>query len=275
MPSAVSWRYDYGTEPWLRWLVRAGLAAVFGVYVGVLAMLAFVFLTVLVAGGVEARLFAILLALVGGPFSLLYLLPMLRDRTQRPTTFTGQERVIPLKEHVAVTVGGALVLGGALLVDPRLAGGLFVGGLAAGVAGVVFSTRGEIDPGTATAADRAREWDLSRVTDYSTRRIGPFVVVSFSASGPGSFGAVPSWILVPATVADDATAALQEIVATTDGDAGRDPNPAVRAVAVAFAVLLFGTGAAAVTQLDGPIGWWAATITGLFGVIFLAVAREG
>ncbi len=251
------------------------MAALFGVYVGLLATLAVAFVTFLVAGGTELRLFVVLLALVGGPFSLLYLLPMLRDRSQRPTTFTGQERVISPREQVACAVTGALVLGGALLVEPLLAAGVFVAGVAAGVAGVVCSTRGEIDPESGTGENRSREWDLSRVTDYGTRRIGPLVLVSLSASGPGSFGTVPSWLLVPASAAAEVTAALDETVATAEDEPGRDPNPAVRAVAVALSVLLFGTGAAAVTQLGGPVGWWAGVITGLFAVLFLFVAREG
>ncbi|AQL42004.1 hypothetical protein BV210_04395 [Halorientalis sp. IM1011] len=275
MPSAVSWRYDYGTEPWLRWLVRAGMAAVFGVYAGILALGVLGVVLVFFVGSMEVRLFVLLLALIGGPFSLLYLLPMITDESQRKLPFTGREPRIPGRERVATGIVGGLTLAVAMVIDERLALALFAAGFLAGVVGVVCSTRGEIDPETATYADHYRERDLSRATDFSTRWIGPFVVVSLSASGPGSFGAVPSWILVPATVADDATAALDEIVAKTEDETDRDPNPAVRAVAVAFAVLLFGTGAAAVTQLGGPVGWWAATIMGFFGVIFLAVAREG
>ncbi|SEN25733.1 hypothetical protein SAMN05216388_1002172 [Halorientalis persicus] len=275
MPSAVSWRYDYGTEPWLRWLVRAGMGAVFGVYAGILALGSLGVVLVFFVGSTEVKLLVVLLALVGGPFSLLYLLPMITDRSQRKLPFTDREPRIPGRERVVVGIVGGLALAVATAIDEWLALALFAAGFLAGTVGVVCSTRGEIDPETATYENEYREWDLARVTDYSARRLGPLVVVTPSASGPGRFGAVPSWLLVPVTVADDATAALDEIVATTEADPGRDPNRAVRAVAVAFAVLLFGTGAAAVTQLDGPIGWWAATITGFFAVIFLAVAREG
>lgn len=274
MPLAVSWRYDYGTEPWLRWLVRAGLAALFGGYVGILALLAVAVVTILVAGRPELRLLVVVLALVGGPFSLLYLLPMLRDRSQRPRTFTGRERVIPIREHVACAAVGAAALGGAFLVDPRLAGGLVACGLAAGVVAYVCSTRGEIDPESGTAQNDSREWDLSRVTDYSTRRLGPFALVSLSASGPGSFGTVPARLLVPRSVAADVTAALDAVVARGDEHDGRDPNPAVRAVALGFAVVLL-VGAVVLTQVAGPVGWYAAVFAGLFAAIFLAVAREG
>jgi hypothetical protein len=274
MPATVSWRYDYSTEPWLRWLVRAGMAAVFGVYAGMLALGALGLVLVFFVGSTEVRLLVVVLALIGGPFSLLYLLPMLTDRSQRNLPFSGREPTIPGRERVLAGIVGGPTLAAALVIDQRLAGGLFAVGFLAGAVGVACSTHGEIDPESGTASNDYREWDLSRVTDYSTRRIGPLVVVSLSASGPGSFGAVPSWLLVPATVADDATAALDEILDTTEDDPARDPNPAVRAVAGSFAVLLV-IGAVALTRLGGPVGWWAAAVTGLFAVVFLVVAREG
>jgi hypothetical protein len=225
-------------------------------------------------GSTELRLLVLLFALVGGPFSLLYLLPMLTDQSQRKLPFSGREPTIPGRERVAAGIVGGLTLAGAVLIDQRLALALFATGLLAGAVGFVCSTRGEIDPESGTASNGYREWEFSRVTGYSTRRIGPFVVVSLSASGPGSFGTVPSWLLVPATVADDATTALDTILDTTEADAGRDPNPAVRAVAGGFAVLLL-IGAVALTQVGGPVGWWGAAVTGLFALVFLAVAREG
>ncbi|RXK48500.1 hypothetical protein [Halorientalis pallida] len=274
MSSAVSWRYDYGTEPWLRWLVRAGMAAVFGVYAGIVALGALGLVLVFVVGSTELRLLVVVLALVGGPFSLLYLLPMLTDESQRKLPFSGREPTIPGRERVAAGIAGGPTLATALVIDRRLAGGLFVAGFLAGAVGVACSTHGEIDPDSGTASNDYREWDLSRVTGYSTRRIGPLVIVRLSASGPGSFGAVPSWLLVPAAVADDATAALDAIVETSGDESERDPNPAVRAVAGAFAVLLV-VGAVALTRLGSPVGWWAAAVTGLFALVFLAVAREG
>lgn len=274
MPSTVSWRYDYDTEPWLRWLVRAGMGAVFGVYAGILALGLLGVVLVFFVGSTEVRLVVVVLALIGGPFSLLYLLPMLTDASQRKLPFTGRERTVPPRERVAAGIVGGPALAGALWVDRRLALVLLVGGFLAGAVGVVCSTRGEVDPETGTASNGYREWGLARVTAYSTYRIGPLVVVSLSASGPGSFGAVPSWLLVPASTADDATAALDAILAASEDSSGRDPDPVVRAVAGGFAVLLL-AGAVALTRLAGPVGWWAAAVTGLFGVLFLAVARDG
>ncbi len=275
MPSTVSWRYDTTTERWLYWLLLAGAAAVYGAFGVVLAGAAVALFLALVAGSTELRLVVVVLALVGGPFSLLYLLPMLRDPAQRPTFYPdGVERRLRARERVTVGVVGALGLVGSAWVDPRLAVGLFLGGACAGLLALTCSTRGRIDPGTATAESGPREWDLSRVTGYTVRRMGPLALVTLGAAGPGSFGTVPSRIVVPTDALDDVTAALDAVVADVGGEAGRDPNPAVRAVAVAFALLFAGGGTAA-ALFAGAVGWYAAAVGLLFAAVFLLVAREG
>ena len=277
MPSTVSWRYDTTTERWLYWLLLVGAAAVYGAFGVVLAGAAIALFLVLVGGSTGLRLLVALLVLVGGPFSLLYLLPMLRDPAQRPTFYPdGVERRLRTRQRVGVGVVGALVLAGSAWVDPRLAVGLFLGGACAGLLALTCSTRGCIDPGTATAESGPREWDLSRVTGYTIRRIGPLAVVSLEASGPGSFGTVPSRIAVPTAVVADVRAALDAVVADVgEGDeGGRGSNPAVRAVAVAFAVLFAGGGVAA-ALFAGAVGWYAAAVGLLFAGVFLLVAREG
>lgn len=275
MPSAVSWRYDHTTERWLRWLLFASAAAVYGAFGVVLAAAGVALVVALVAGSTELRLLAVVLALVGGPFSLLYLLPMLRDPAQRPTLYpNGVERRLRSRERVAAVVVGVIVLAAAAWVESRLAVGLFLGGACAGLLALACSTRGRIDPEAATAETGVREWDLSRVTGYGVRRVGPLAVVSLDASGPGRLGTVPSRIVVPSPVLDDVTAALDAVISDADEDGGRDPNPAVRVAAVAFAVLFAGGGVTA-ALFAGAIGWYAAAVGLLFAAIFLLVAREG
>jgi hypothetical protein len=274
MAESVSWEYDYTTEPWLRWLVRAGAASVVGAYFGMLAMGGFSVLVLLIGGDPALKLLVVVLALVGGPFSLLYLWPMLRDADQRPAPFSGRERRTPLREWLVAGVVGLVVLAGAMVIEPVLAGGLFVCGLLAGAVGVLCSTRGTIDPEASTMERSHREWGLSRVTGYDTRRVGPLVVISLDASGPGSFGTVPSRVAVPATVAGDVTAALDAVVETDRETEGRDPNAAVRVVAVLFASLFAGGGLIGAVSLD-RLGWYVGLIGLLFAGIFLLVAREG
>jgi len=275
MPSRVSWTYDYTTEAWLRWLARAGAAALLGGYLAFFGSAAVTLVVALLSGGPAIWLLVAVFVLVGGPFSLLYLLP-LRDPDQRSgLVFSGRERRVPLREWLACGLVGAAIFGtSAFFVRPLLAVGLAAAGLAAGVVAVRCSTRGTIDPETATAEHGQREWDLSRVTGYGTRRLGPLVLVSFEAAGPGRLGTVPSRITVPATVADDATAALDAIVTADREVETREPNTAVRVVALCFTALFAGGSVAAVVAIPS-LGWYVAAIGLLFGSIFLFVAREG
>jgi hypothetical protein len=275
MPSAVSWRYDHTTERWLRWCLLAGVAALFGAYALALAGAAVSLLLALVAGSTGLRLLVALLVLVGGPFSLLYLLPLLRDPDQRPRLLAGNaDGSILTRERVVAGVLGAVVLAASFRVEPHLGIGLFLVGALAGLVAVCCSTRGRIDPGTATAETGSREWDLSRVTGYTTRRAGPLAVVSLHASGPGRFGTVPSWILVPVPALEDAAAALDAVAAGAEAGTDREPNPAVRAVAVGLAVISAAGGLAAALFVE-LVGWYAAAIGLLFAAVFLLVAREG
>lgn len=274
MPSPVTWTYDYTTEPWLRWAVRAGAGALLGLYLAFVAAGVVSVGLVLLSGDPALIALVVLFALVGGPLSLLYLLPMILTADQRPGPFTGRERRVPLREWLTAGVAGALAIAAAFLLHPLLAGALFVAGVAAGVVGVLCSTRGRIDPETATVERDQREWDLSRVTEYTTRSVGPLVVVSLDASGPGSFGTVPSRIAVPKREAAAVTAVLDGIVTADTETDQRDPNPAVRAVALLFAAGLVTAGLGAALYIQ-PLGWWMAAMCLLFAGIFLFVAREG
>ena len=100
------------------------------------------------------------------------------------------------------------------------------------------------------------------------------MLVSFQAAGPGRLGTVPSRIVVPAAAADGVTAVLDEILAVDREVETREPNTAVRVVALCFAVLFAGGAIVAAVALD-TIGWYVAAIGLLFGSIFLFVAREG
>ena len=275
MPAPVSWTYDYTTEPWLRWLARAGAAALLGGYLvffgsGVVGLVA-----AMLSGGPAIWLLVALLALVGGPFSLLYLLPLLRDSDQRRgLVFSGRERRVPLREWLAAGVVGAIVLGASALVSPLFAGGLFACGAVAGIVAALCSTRGTIDPGSATAERGQREWDLSRVTGYDTSRFGPFVLVSIETAGPRRVGSVPSRLLVPASAAADVTAALDAITAGDREVDVRDSNTTVRVVALLFA-LLFAAGGVGLGWLADSAGWLVAASGLVFAGVFLVVAREG
>lgn len=279
MPDEVSWRYDATTQPWLRGLFLVGSGLLYGVQVLVLGAVLVVLGMLLWTGSWELRLLVALFALVGGPLSLLYLLPMVRDPDQRPTFYPGSvERTLSIRAKALLGVVGASLLAGAGAVDPWLAGGLVVTGVLAGAAYVLAATRGSLDPQTATLRTRERTFDLARVAGYRSRRLGPLALVTLSVpTRPGRFGGPPSRVLVPADRLDDVTAALDTVVAANADHTveGREPNPAVRWVAAALALGFVAAGVGGVVLVGAGVGWYVAALCGLFAVVFLFVAREG
>jgi hypothetical protein len=273
---SVSWQHDATTRRWLRLPLLLGLGVVDGIAVlvagAVLAMLAFVLLT----GTAEARLLVVLFALIGGPLSLVYLLPVLRDPAQRPSFLGTEHRQLSGRQRAAVGVVGAAVLALSWWLDPRLAAIVAGLGVLGGAVYALSATRGTIDPEDATLRVAAREYDLAPVTGYRTRRFGPVALVTVSAPNrPGRFGRVPSRFRVPTDRLDEVTAALDGVVATAPSETGRPSNPAVRLVAGGMALLFLAVGVAAAVLVDGVVGWYVAAVCGLFAVILLAVAREG
>lgn len=279
MPDSVTWRHDATTRRWLRvlFLVAAGL--LHGVVVLVGAALLFVVGLALWRGSTAVRALIVLLALVGGPVSLLYLLPMLRDPAQRPQFYPEGMTVgpgLPVRQRAVLGVVGAGLLAGCWWLDPRLAAVVVAGGVLAGVAYAVAATRGTVDPERAVLETGAREFALDRVTGYRTRRVGPVALVRFVAPArPGRLGRAPSFVVVPSDRLPDVEAALDSVVARVAPGEGREPNPQVRLVAGGLALLFLAVGAAAVVAIGAVIGWYVAALCWLFGAILLLVAREG
>lgn len=278
MPGSVSWRYDATTQPWLRALFLAGAGLVYGLSALVAVATIVFFLGVLWSGSTGLRLLVVLLALVGGPLSLLYLLPVIRDPDQRPTLrLEGMEPMLSLRAKVVVGLVGAAVLGGAVVVDRRFPLVLTVCGALAGGTYLFAATRGEIDPEARTIRSHTREFDLSPVEGYRTRTLGSLTLLTLSVPArPGRFGGVPSRLLVPSERVGEVTAALDAAIegSKSEGE-GREPNPAVRWVAVAMALGCVGTGVGAFVLVGAGMGWYIAAMGGLFGVVFAYVAWEG
>jgi hypothetical protein len=277
MADPVEWRHDATTEPWLRVALLAGGALLHGVFALLLAAALAALVLVFWRGSWTLRALVVVLALVGGPFSLLYLVPAFADPEGRPWFgIEGVERPLTWPGRVALGVGGAAVLCGALWLSPALAATLTGLGALAGVTYFAFATRGRLDPATATLETQTREFDLGRVTDYRVRRVGPVAFVTLrTPNRPGQL-VTPSLVRVPATRLDDVTGALDAVVAGMDEErSGRDPNPAVRAVGGALALLFLAVGVGAFAVADAGVGWYAALLSWLFAGILLLVAREG
>lgn len=279
MVGSVTWRHDATTQRWLRVLYLLAAALLHGVAVlvavGGLALAGVTLWT----GSTGTRVLVVLLALVGGPASLLYLLPMLRDPDQRPSFYPEGMTAgldLSLRRRGALGLAGGAVLAGAWWLDPRLVAAAVGVGVLAGLASVVATTRGTIDPDRAVLDTGARAFALDRVTGYRTRSLGPLALVTLAVPArPGRLGRSTTWVLVPAARLADVTAALDAVVASSDPDTGREPNPQVRLAAGGLALLFLGIGAGAALAIGAAVGWYVAALCWLFGVILLLVAREG
>lgn len=278
MVTAVEWRHDATTEPWLRVALLVGGALLYGVFALLLAAALAAVVLVLWRGSWTLRALVVVLALVGGPFSLLYLVPALADPDGRPSFgVAGVERPLTWRGRVALGVVGAVVLGGALWLSSVFAAVLASLAALTGVAYLAFATRGRLDPSTATLETPTREFDLERVTGYRVRRLGPVAFVSLrTPNRPGQF-VTPSLVRIPVDRLAAARDALDAVIAETEreGPSGRDPNPAVRAVSLALALLFLAVGGGALAVVDAGVGWYVALLSWLFAGIFLLVAREG
>jgi hypothetical protein len=274
MVEPVTWRQDATTERWLRGLFLAGAGAAYGALALFLGAVGLGMGVGLLRGSWELRLVFVVLLVVGGPFSLLYLVPALASEGRLSFGPADAEPVLSRRALVAVGgVGAALLLGVGWLA-PAVAAGLFGVGLLAGIGYLACATRGRLDPATATLVVHRpeREVDLGRVTGYRVRRLGPVALVTLDT--PGAF-ATPAALRVPSDRLAAVTDALDAVVAGNVPDEGRDPNPAVRAVALGLALLFVAVGMGALLLVEVGIAWYVALLSWLFAGIFGLVAREG
>lgn len=277
MAETVEWRHDATTEPWLRVALLTGSGLLYGAVTLFAALVAVGFGLVLWTGSWTLRALVVVLLLVGGPFSLLYLVPAFADPDGRPSMGAGAPDP-PLSRRERATVGavGAAVLAAGLWLSPALAAAVAGLGVLAGLTYLAFTTRGRLDPATATLETPTRSLDVGRATGYRVRRVGPVAFVTLRVPNrPGKL-VTPTFLRVPTERLDDATAALDGVVTGRDDeDSGRDPNPAVRWVAAGLALLFLAVGAGALVLVDAGIAWYLAVLSWLFAAIFLLVAREG
>lgn len=233
----------------------------------------------------------VLLALVGGPFSLLYLVAAFADSEKRPT--------LPLLElcresvdlgRLAVAVALGVVAGLALVSTGfgLLLLVLIVLPVLSVVVGV-HSSDGELDAGRGTLRVRRRgsgdgTVNLNDLNGYRRFDVGDLVLFRFSyEEGYGGLTA-PFGVGVPSEVASAVERAIEAGVdasARDDPDGGIDAsgaNPLVRPLLVGFGLLFVGL--ALSLGFLGPESYvrnllgllFPASLLCLFGVVFLLAA---
>lgn len=276
MPS-TEWSYDASASRNLRVLSHLPVAAVGGVFLPAAgASVAFV----IADPGVLRSSFVLLvalLALVGGPMSLLYLWPMLADPDQRPTrsAFSGADG----SPFTARSVGAA-ALAGALAVLALVAVGAPFGVVYGLVVGCVFSpilvaaatTEGTLDDGRLTI--NRREVPLDRVAGVRSIRVREVVVLWLSYV-PRSGLFVPRLAVLPADADVGAVRGALEAGIRSDPEL-EPPDRAVQAVAIGMGALFLASGAVAYVAVDEPVvGLYVAAVVGGLGAFLCLLGVRG
>jgi DNA-directed RNA polymerase subunit H (RpoH/RPB5) len=278
MPSepSVEWSFDASTSPTLRLLAHLPPAGLGGaLLLAVVAVVASLVADPAVLLSPSALLVAVLV-LVGGPFSLLYLWPMLTDAEQRPSVaeFEGGGG-FPFS---ARSVGTAAV-SGAIAIVGLLAAGVPAGSVYALVVGCVLSplfvavltTHGRLEGETLTI--NRTEIPLARVGGVRSARFGGFAVVWISyARRSGLF--LPRLAVLPESEAD---AVLRRLESGLDASPEIEPpDPTLRAIGVGTGLSFLVVAAFAYRAIEHPTGrLYFAVGFGGFGAILCLIGWRG
>lgn len=282
--------------------------------VGTVALVVAGFLAWLAVGSLlgptnDALLVLIVLALVGGPFSLLYVLIAADAGSERERElFAPDLSWLRLRWLLPGLVAGAGLLAGlGLLIGP-----LVIMFLPFGLMFLVHAvdsryTVGRVDPdertvafytgtlareyaeanpavadGTADPAfdtdDRnRREGDLSSLAGVDRHRVGDYTVLRLRYHDRDWLGNRPRLLVVPRDAADRVARALARVAATTDWESSDGLSRDVRLVLGALGVTFLGAvGLFALAAGGEPvILYYAGATLGLLGVAMLAAALFG
>lgn len=280
----VEWRTDAASSRGLRALVYATVGLFGGGMLLVFCGVAFLGVSLALDGEYTYLAYVVLLALIGGPLSLLYLLPMLTDRDQRPplAALLADEGVagryaaaFTRRRLLGAVLGGALVILVALWIDPRalfvlVVGTLFLLPLASGVV-----SWGRVDPEEGTLTHRYRTISLSRVERLRRVDVGG-VSICWLSYRPGAGDVTSPRLLATSPEAADAT---ERVLATVDPETGEEhePDRAVQ-LALGFLALCFlGLAGAVFFAEPGGAGdpllrWYIVGGFGFFGAMLTLAA---
>lgn len=275
MPT-VEWAFDASTSRLLRVVSHLPAAGIGGSFLLAAGVLTTSLVTSPGLPDLRVLLFAGLLLLIGGPFSLLYLWPMLTDPEQRPSTaeFAGAEGFpFTLRSVGTAAVLGAICIAGSLVlgVPGRVVYWSVVALVFSTLGVAVVTTRGRLADGELTV--NGSEVPLERVAAVRSVRLGDVVVCWISyASRSGLF--LPRLFAVPEESAD----AVREVLRS-----GTGRSPERREVDAATRVVLLGTGLAflavatfayAVIE-ERAVGGYLAAIVGGIGILFCVAGWRG
>ncbi|MEM4782269.1 MAG: hypothetical protein QXG03_12025 [Halalkalicoccus sp.] len=283
-PEPVEWHVDAAGSRSVRALVYVAVGLLGGGVLLVFAAMAFVGVSAAFGGEYAFLAYGLLLALIGGPLSVLYLLPVLTDRDQRPplaALFADEEiadryaATFTRTRLLAAVLGGALGLLALFSVAPRAAFAVVAGSLLLVPVASGMISRGRIDPEAGTMTYIERSIPLSGVE--RVRRLDPggtsLCWLSYYP-GYGSFG-TPHLIVATPEAADT----IERTVAAVKSDVDEEYEPD-RAVQLALGALALSSLSTAVFVFfaepgsagDPLLRWYIVGGFGFFGGIFALAA---
>lgn len=266
----VSWSIGPGTHPWLRRCWYTGAVVCGGLLLVVLGIGAALAIGALLAGNPGPALLAVLLVLVGGPFSLLYLWPMLSDPAQRPAFFEPPPWV-----SWGWLFVGSMAFGTLIVSVPPVGVVLFVPGLAMGFLVGLLRTDGELDPAAGTLTVDVHEIDLADLRGAHRLHLGGISVLWLRYAGSPGSAMARRFVVVPDDAADRVLAAIErtDVVSPTQR-AASESRPAVRVVLAAFGLgaLTLAAGVHLLESVPTNVALYGSILFGFGGAIFLWLA---
>ena len=216
----------------------------------------------------------VLFGLVGGPLSVLYLWPMLRDPDQRPNPdeFAWFADLQPARIVVAALAGSVLVAGALTALGRAAQLVLVVGCLFVPLVTVsFFRSEGRVDPEDGTLTYSGYTVEVAHLQSVRTVTLGSvrLFVLRYRARVGG--GWKPRVFLVPESVADDIESALRDGAAMTPETTARTPDRAAQALLVVVGVVFVvaAIGIASVSTVPVGIRGYVATVTAALGLVFV------
>lgn len=284
-PDPVEWRGE--SHPFLRRFAQYAGAGLFGgLFLVLLVAAALAGVSSLRSGEGEVFLLLVVLFLVGGPLSLLYLAAAadVGGRERLLELVPGARDLRPRRAAVAALLGAAaLVLVGAF---PPL---FYVSLLAVAclsVVGAAANAEGTLDPAAGTLerryGDRGREGDVRGLRSVRTYRVGSVAVFRLGYEGRDRLSlAKPQLVVVPDDAADAVRAGFEAVRDAEWPDhevyrASRGERIAVAAFGAVFVGV--GAGVAAVvagTSAEFGFAAYAGGVFCLLGCVFLLYAWVG
>jgi len=269
MPDAVEWSYDPADAP-SRALVAYAAIGLFGGFLLLVFGAGLLFVGRAVQAGNYSLLVLVgILALVGGPMSLLYLWPMLTDPEQRPPVYETTWRPERHLLIVAILLG-AVVDVAVLALTAYWFPALFLLAVPVFVLLSQMNADGRLDPDADTIELYTRTATLSQIEAYRSVSLGPVALFWLTYATRSQRG--PRVLSVPRRVAPDVKAALRWAV-DQPVDVDTSPGPGRLPMLVAAACcLLAAVGVGLVGHFYANSAALLAPGIGLFAVLGLLFA---